>query len=508
KLSIADYLMTPSARIDETAYLAGMRQALDTLSGLSTARLERCLTEHLDTCTYRLDAWQTGLFKTRLDRLRAAEGGKHGGFIGAYGWVENVRPATSWVAATDVPQKLQSTTGVPLREYAGNGGFVHAPSINQATAAAVLRSGYLSYATREHPDLMEVNLSSERVRRALFILQGMRNGQSIEALVGYQFERGIHDRGSADPSLAVLNGFIVDIRIAYPIKRARLGPGDAGGIEETVEAYDVVNGVSLVESGPPDWAAITGATAAVLTPARIAALNEERDRAADTLDAIKDLLLAESAYQLVQGNFDRAGGVLNSMKDAQPPPDLDIIKTPRSSHFTFTQRVAIHFPQLDPLDPAAAAWPTVPMTPRAMFEPGVNRWLGQVLGPPDRIVFTVFEVQPGDVLVNPSVLTAEALRLQPIDLVYILGADISTGAGARSGASELESRVAWRYRSDHGLNESASIRIQFGAPKNRPGTVTLAEAMPLIRGLQSVLSDSRPLDARDYHTATTRGAGS
>ena len=509
RIAVGDYVMTPGLSIDAGAYLEQMRQALDTLATMSTARLERCFVEHLDACSYRLDAWQTALFKTRLDGMRntarpdAAR--RTGTYLGAYGWVENVRPSASWIAAEDVPEKLASPVGAPLREYAGNGGFIHAPSINHATAAALLRSGYMSHATPANPDVMKVNVSSERVRRALFILQGMRNGQSIEALLGYQFERGIHDRASANNAIAVLNGFIVDVRIAFPIKRVRLEGGPMGGAEETVEAYDVVNGLALVEAASPDWAAITGASPAVLTPACLAALNEERDRTADTLDAIKDILLSESAYQLVQGNFDRAGAVLGSIKDAAVPPDLDVIKTPRSSHFTFTQRVAVHVPRLDPTDPAAAAWPAT-MTPRALLEPGLNQWFGEVLGPPDQIVLTVFEVQEVggvEMPVNPALLTLVDLELQPIDLVYIVGSDLATGSAGRSGASELEERVAWRYRTDRDLTEVSRIQIQFAAPKGQVGTRTVAEVMPLLHALQSVLSDSRALDARDYRTAVT-----
>ena len=33
----------------------------------------------------------------------------------------------------------------------------------------------------------------------------------------------------------------------------------------------------------------------------------------------------------------------------------------------------------------------------------------------------------------------------------------------------------------------------------------MAEVMPLMLALQKVLSDSRPLDARDYHPSTTQG---
>ncbi len=68
--AVADFLLQPTVSIIENAYLAQMRTALDTLARLSTARLERCFTEHIDACTYRLDAWQTALFKGRLDTLR------------------------------------------------------------------------------------------------------------------------------------------------------------------------------------------------------------------------------------------------------------------------------------------------------------------------------------------------------------------------------------------------------------------------------------------------------
>ena len=73
------------------------------------------------------------------------------------------------------------------------GGYVHAPSLNHATAAAILRNGYLTHATADAPDLLALNLSSRRVRRAKQLLDGIRNGQSLEVLLGIQFERGLHE---------------------------------------------------------------------------------------------------------------------------------------------------------------------------------------------------------------------------------------------------------------------------------------------------------------------------
>jgi hypothetical protein len=37
---------------------------------LSTAQLERAFAEHIDLCSYRLDAWQTGCFNRRLQQQR------------------------------------------------------------------------------------------------------------------------------------------------------------------------------------------------------------------------------------------------------------------------------------------------------------------------------------------------------------------------------------------------------------------------------------------------------
>jgi len=504
-MPVADFLLTAGSDLEETAFLGEMRDSLSTLSGLPTAQLERCFTEHIDSCTYRLDAWQTGIFSQRLESLRGGTTSQpnKGVYLGAFGWVENIRPITRTPARNDVPAELLSKTGKPLFEDSGNGGFVHAPSINHAAAAALLRSGYMSHATPAEPDVMAVNLSSERVRRSLFILQGMRNGQTLEALLGYQFERGLHDRVSANAALGLLNSFIYDIRVAFPIKTKQV---ETSGATETVEAYDVVNGATLAGSATVNWSSVVKLDPPALTPAMITVLNEEKDKLADTLDAVNDLLLAESAYQMVQGNFDRTNAVLGSMKDAYIPPDLDVIKTPRSTRFTFTNKVTLHFPHLDPLDPASAAWPGATMTPRALMEPGINFWLGEVLGAPENIQCTVFEELEDGTLETPLVISANALDLQPIDFVLVCGKELSTGAGGRTGVSELESRIAWAYRSDRGLDETSRVRISFGAPKNEPGKVTFSELLPMLRGLHTLVSGSRALSDKDYFTSAT-GSG-
>ena len=88
--------------------------------------------------------------------------------------------------------------------------------------------------------------------------------------------------------------------------------------------------------------------------------------------------MAENAYQLVQGNFDRVAAVSLAQKDARIPPSLEVLNTPRGTEFTFTNRVTLHFDDLDPAVPASNPWPGIPMTPRATGGARTQRWLGAV----------------------------------------------------------------------------------------------------------------------------------
>ena len=179
-----------------------MVRALQALATAPTARLERAFAEHVDCVSYRLDAWKTGLAATRLAELRAAADpggppGEHGIYLGAFGWLEDVRPR----AQADTPVRLegplaevfQRVNDAPLERDPANAGYIHAPSLNQAAAAAILNNAYRVNATPANPDAMAVNLSSSRVRQALAILEGIRNGQTLGALLGYGFERGLHN---------------------------------------------------------------------------------------------------------------------------------------------------------------------------------------------------------------------------------------------------------------------------------------------------------------------------
>ena len=46
-------------------------------------------------------------------------------------------------------------------------------------------------------DLLAIDLSSERVRLAMWLLEGVRQGQPLGALLGYRFERRLQEVGQA-----------------------------------------------------------------------------------------------------------------------------------------------------------------------------------------------------------------------------------------------------------------------------------------------------------------------
>lgn len=503
---VGDYLLTTGINEDAAEYLGNMKSSLELLAKLPTARLERCFTEHMDACTYRLDAWQSAIFKTRLlkqrrlNNIEAENDRKKGIYIGAYGWVENLEPSARRLVVKEesVPEKLRPK-GAELYEYSKNGGFVHAPSLNHASAAALLRAGYISHATADKPDTMAVNISSDRVRRGLFILQGIRNGQALEALLGYQFERGLHDQASNDSSLAKLNLYVYDYRDAYPTSSHLINQQGSNGAEETIAANNVTNGLLLAESNLSFPFGATGDVVSASTAERDA-ITSEKNKLAETLDAVKDLLLSESVYQLVQGNFDRSGAVMNALKESNIPPELDVINTPGSVHFNYTNRVMVQFEVIEPGDPSYNPWEPIAMSPRAKMEAGVNKWLASIIGPAENLICRVSHKNKDGVELGFEEVTVDKLKIQPIDLVYITGNELNTGSTPEknTASSELESRIAFYYRRQKGIDDDVRVSIEFTKPENPIGKKTLGSLLPLLRMLKSLVTDSRNLNAEDF----------
>lgn len=151
------------------------------------------------------------------------------------------------------------------------------------------------------------------------------------------------------------------------------------------------------------------------------------------------------------------------------------------------------------------------MTPRSTAASGLNKLLGDLIGQPGSLQFSVnYEFDEE----NTAISLAD-LALQPIDLIYLIGNQagavkgtqaVSTELEARIDASdltELEARIDFAFRLERqaspNFDSSGRVTIEFMSTKGFDGPArTLFELLPLLRNLQKLVTSSRPLGADDY----------
>ena len=457
--------------------VTGLRDALKLLSPLPTAELDRLAGETIDTVTHRLDAWITALASRRLDRMRAQS--PSGCHLGAFGWVEDLRPRPA-----GTPLKLPD--GRIAARQVDNGGYVHAPSMTHAAAAAVLRNGYLSRAGTDR-SRYAVDLSSARVRLGRFILDAVREGQPLGAVLGYRIERGLHDR-----SLDVL---IAPLRALYPLVASKANdPSDQGEPTDQIAARNVVDGLALRRAfvaGTVPWGS-DGLPAA--GPQRNG-LTEELQALDAAADSVTDLLLAESVYQLVKGSASVAAATLDAMAQGTVrPPDPEIVTQPRRGT-SLTHRVALV------LGDGAAALPVTwgPPTPRATVEPRLDTWLGRLLGDPTRVTCTVGIEPPGGPAQTTDVSLVE-LGVHPIDVLALARASGEPDPAAQqAAASELDRRIRARAYQKLGVTDEVKTTITYALPAgaDRQTARGFGDILEVARAVLELLGRSRPLQPED-----------
>jgi competence ComEA-like helix-hairpin-helix protein len=314
---------------------------------LVSADVDLLFRQNLELFSHRLDAWFTSFATKRLESMRSRN--PSGVHIGAYGYLED----------------LDLSDATPTSE-----GYIHTPSSGQTATAAVLYSAFLTHETSEsgmHP--FHINFTSDRIKRGLRLLQGVREGQTLGALLGYQFERGLHVR------TGILDEYIDEFREAFPTVANKLTEIDEGQAAENLAARNVIDGNALARS----WRAIKGQDESpdmqklmmklqgILDTAETNDRNQieaELDRLLDSLDAVGDLLLYESLYHAVAGNYDAAGAALDAGSGNGHPPEIASIKT-RVNASVLDHRVIMFLPVAD--DP-------INICPRSLAEPILSNW--------------------------------------------------------------------------------------------------------------------------------------
>ncbi len=85
--------------------------------------------------------------------------------------------------------------GDPVAVDPDSEGYIHAARLEHARTAAVLRGGFLARLREGAEAPLAVDLSSDRVADAMALLDGVRNGASLGALLGERLERWLIDAG-------------------------------------------------------------------------------------------------------------------------------------------------------------------------------------------------------------------------------------------------------------------------------------------------------------------------
>lgn len=458
--------------------LGDFRASLKYLATLSTGRLERLLSGTLDLCTHRLDAWITSFATKRLSAMRKANA--TGIYYGGYGWVENLK-----IAATKPVVTPPANEPAPIFQTPDDPGFVHAPSLTQAATVALLRNGHLTHSTAAVRDLLAIDLSSERVRLAKWLLDGVRQGQPLGALLGYRFERRLHD--------LKLDRFIKPFRDLAPLVANKLEQTNLP--VESIAANNVVDGLKLRQLWKEKGTAIFAGrplpqpTMGAVFQATVAELNALDD----AVDAVSDAVVAESVYQVVRGNTSRAASTMDAIARGEaPPPELEVVKTPRTG-IALTHRLVTLFSGDAPATPG---WMNPASLPRSSADRHLNAWAARLLGPSTRVRCLVERLEPEtNRVIETKELKLSELSLTPLDFIYAI-------EGASNGQqSEIEQRILYTItRKSGGFAPNSLLRLNPNRQANWPLTdLSYSEFMELVRTARKVITSSRALDASDLN---------
>ncbi|MDQ2588800.1 hypothetical protein [Saccharothrix yanglingensis] len=468
------------------------RAAVDRLAGLDRAELGPLVRATLDTAAYRTDAWETSLAARRLAEARAGAAST-GALVGGFGWLADVRPARREVAPA--PQGEQA----PVWRDRANAGYVLAPSLHHATTAAVLRAGYAARGggvgepgggTRP----VAVDLSADRVRLVRHLVEGVQAGQPLAALLGYRFERALTTSGGG----VAVRAF----RALAPFAAQTLG-GD-GSVTEVREPGTVADGVALeklyrenavpwgrgVDPARPDDPSLR--LPEVGTPAHeacVAALDE----VVAALDALADATLAEGVHQLIGGNAVRAGAALDALtKGDMPPPDLDVVRTPRSAAVQDHRLLFLGSASAAHAAADAAAWTTdvvpAPARPRALASPTLNGWAAALLPDPAEVVVRGRWLSPEGAVVATTDLDLRGLALAPLDVVLMTD-------------EELTRRVLEMFRprrpAVEGVSELPVLSTGRVPGFGPPTHASVDDLRHAARGVRALLRRARPVRGTD-----------
>jgi len=526
--------------------LQDVKAALAELSDLPVEKLDRLFSEHLDLCSFRLDAWMQGLVLARISKNRKRAGFERGLYIGAYGYLENLVPSKDeWIGVKEIadppilsfsPRGLNavmpvydftglnpdqiarvkkdkfvylgstpgvlvqhSTTGKYINQtssFSGTDeGFVLTPSLEHASTAGILRAGYEHHAMSQgaQAKTLATSLDSERTGRAIDMLKAINAGHSLNEQIGYFIERSMYE----DEKLAA---FVTNLRIAFPLKIERNewdGDQQINEAQKTTNLALTTDGLALIHNfenpnSSPNWEkklenvlSSPSDAGAQFTMKRTAFINIV-NLARDQFDAVGDLVLAESVYQTVKGNPERAAAALRITSDGGDLQLPQVAQVPVESR-VLTHRMGF---VLNAQGSPENAWPTsAKVSLFARLSPELNRWLADQFPAPEKICYRVSTGNEPFQKTNIS-----SFGLQPIDFYFMI----------RSAGSKLaETVIPWLaknvVRSTRGSALTTPVTISFSRDKTfNDNENSIEDLLPLIYSIGSLIENSRPMRPSDF----------
>ena len=339
-------------------------EAASLLKQVHPDKLEILLLETLDLFSHRLDAWFTGLANSVLEECQRQNAQSPP--TGVYGWLE--KPGQS------PPRSIKPE-------------FIQAPSVKQATTAAILRNASIHNGTNDNSGAFQINLSSEQIRTGVWYMEGLRQGHLSGELLGYRLERMIHEE-SKKPNSPILDTDVFDLRDRYPLTLQETR--DETG--EPTATLTIIDGEKFLNdpNAPAKFTQVK------------AALNRIKDAAADI--ALCEVIDASD-------NVARQGGWMDFLDGDGLPPREEFIRSQRSGDVHGT-KVFLPLPS-----PASLEAELAETNPRVIADPVLAHFCAALM--PDfetkEIVAELTKIDGTHT--RPITFMARELKMRPIDLV-------------------------------------------------------------------------------------------
>jgi hypothetical protein len=434
----------------------------------------------LDVLTYRIDSWLTAFLNLYYESVLAYKT-TNNRYIGAWGWVFDLK-------------KKDSQSGSIQDEC------ILAPSINQAITAAIMRS---SYNNTKDPRLC-INLNSIRVRQALRLIDGIRNGLSVGAVLGADLERGLHEAYKVN-SVDELDRYILPLRKKFPLV---FTIEETGNNKEKIEARNnyeltVINAELLLNEFYDSWQTSNETISEYLTKGNgknlikswvgnifkdqhIEAIAKQIEAIADSYDAFSDVIISEGIYQLVNGNRVAFDAVLGSLATGGMPPYPKVTEIPMASAY-FSTKTVVAMPRTNTPYSSGYIMDSV--------QPALGHWVASLTGNLEDVCISVKTKGDNNTFVIDTV-SLKDLGVSPLELLYL--------------SSNLDGFANFLKIAYYLKNEIIPVSIDL---KAKEGAVTLEEWRSvyqnnlLITELRSMILSSTTMTADDFRAIPSESDG-